>query len=654
MSALEITPRRIAAGLAVGAAVGVALLAAYFSAASTRAAEARFEREALVPMRALAAVVERAGTPEAERAAVGEWAREERALTALRFVSLDERTLEFSSVAADREAGEPPRRLVRDEKPIFDLAQQLRTAVETNREEGGVRVEEVAVVPLPDRRLAVSVPVEREGIVYGLLQAETTGDAPPPARSLGRIAADVAKIALPLLVLLWLGFGGRRAAAVPLPALTVVAGLLLAGGFWLAAHRSNTALLEEMRTGEAEVGRAVSAAAERTTRGLEAAGVEAAVPLAAASWDGDRQRRPLGLIGDDGTPVESALQAREAGGRARARRNLAGAAAAGLLLFGFFALGQAARLWQTFARHRVAYAYALPALVGMLVLVFFPFFYGIALSFTNSNIYNSNKPITEIWTGLENYREILGDLKISKAGEEGQVVNYRNFYWTLGFTIFWTITNVTLGVTVGLALALVLNTKGLALKPVYRVLLILPWAVPNYITALIWKGMFHQQFGVINQMVQMVGFAPISWFEKPLTSFATVLATNGWLSFPFMMVISLGALQSIPADQYEAARVDGASRWQQFAHITLPSLKPALVPAIILSVIWTFNMFNIIFLVSQGEPGGATEILITQAYKTAFEQYRYGYAAAYSTVIFLILLAYGTWQNRVTRASEGV
>jgi arabinogalactan oligomer/maltooligosaccharide transport system permease protein len=121
-----------------------------------------------------------------------------------------------------------------------------------------------------------------------------------------------------------------------------------------------------------------------------------------------------------------------------------------------------------------------------------------------------------------------------------------------------------------------------------------------------------------------------------------------------MMVISLGALQSIPADLYEAARVDGASRWQQFRSITLPSLKPSLVPAIILSVIWTFNMFNIIYLVSQGEPGGSTEILITEAYKIAFEQYRYGYAAAYSTVIFAILLVYGVWQNRITRAAEGI
>jgi len=184
------------------------------------------------------------------------------------------------------------------------------------------------------------------------------------------------------------------------------------------------------------------------------------------------------------------------------------------------------------------------------------------------------------------------------------------------------------------------------------VVLILPWAMPNYITALIWKGMFHQQFGVINQVMQVLGFPAVSWFDHPASSFLTALATNGWLSFPFMMVVSLGALQSIPADLYEAARVDGATRWQQFKAITLPSLRPALVPAVIISVVWTFNMFNIIYLVTGGEPGSSTEILVTQAYKFAFERYRYGYAAAYSTVIFGILLVYGTIQNRVSRATE--
>jgi arabinogalactan oligomer / maltooligosaccharide transport system permease protein len=216
----------------------------------------------------------------------------------------------------------------------------------------------------------------------------------------------------------------------------------------------------------------------------------------------------------------------------------------------------------------------------------------------------------------------------------------------------WTITNVAIGVSVGLILALMLNINGLALRPMYRVLLILPWAMPNYITALIWKGMFHEQFGVVNHVIRMFGGEGLAWFNTPFTSFMTALTTNGWLSFPFMMVVSLGALQSIPMELYEAARVDGASRWQQFTSITLPALKPALVPAVILSVVWTFNMFNIIFLVTGGEPNNSTEILVTQAYKYAFQRYRYGYAAAYSTVIFGILLIYSTVQNRMSRATE--
>jgi len=325
-----------------------------------------------------------------------------------------------------------------------------------------------------------------------------------------------------------------------------------------------------------------------------------------------------------------------------------------MLCLAWVALGGAARTGSALVRHRTAYFYVVPALAGMLVLVFLPFFYGILLSFTNQNIYNTDAALSEIWIGVDNYIDVLTDFEVFKITPEGRVFDYSNFYWTLGFTVIWTVSNVAVGVSLGLLLALILNTKGLTFRPMYRVLLILPWAMPNYITALIWRGMFHSQFGVINQVIQMFGGNAMSWFDTPYTAFITVLSTNGWLSFPFMMVISLGALQSIPADLYEAARVDGASRWQQFRKITLPSLKPALVPAVILSVIWTFNQFNVIYLVSAGEPGGSTEILITQAYKLAFEQYRYGYAAAYSVVIFIILLVYGVWQNRVTRATEGI
>jgi arabinogalactan oligomer/maltooligosaccharide transport system permease protein len=146
-----------------------------------------------------------------------------------------------------------------------------------------------------------------------------------------------------------------------------------------------------------------------------------------------------------------------------------------------------------------------------------------------------------------------------------------------------------------------------------------------------------------------LGIEPIGWFTHFSTAFAANLVTNTWLGFPFMMVVALGALQSIPSELYEAASVDGASRWKQFRHVTLPLLKPALLPAVILGGVWTFNMFNVIYLVSGGEPGGATDILVSEAYRWAFQRNEaYGFAAAYSTLIFLFLLGYSAFTRRIS------
>ena len=180
----------------------------------------------------------------------------------------------------------------------------------------------------------------------------------------------------------------------------------------------------------------------------------------------------------------------------------------------------------------------------------------------------------------------------------------------------------------------------------------MPWAVPSYITALIWKGMFDKQYGMINHVFGIIGIEPVAWFNGFWTAFTANVTTNTWLGFPFMMVVCLGALQSIPRDLYEAADVDGASAWAKFRHITLPLLKPALLPAVILGSVWTFNMFNVIYLVSNGQPHHSTDILITEAYRWAFEQDRYGYAAAYSVIIFLVLLSYSLLTQRVTKAAE--
>jgi arabinogalactan oligomer/maltooligosaccharide transport system permease protein len=300
-------------------------------------------------------------------------------------------------------------------------------------------------------------------------------------------------------------------------------------------------------------------------------------------------------------------------------------------------------LWEIFCKYRLAYGYVAPATIGMLLLVFFPIFFGLVLGFTDYSLLKFKEPIFSLFIGFKNFIDILSDFHI---------FSYQNFYYTLFITVIWTASNVSLHVGIGLFLAMILNSPMVAGRRIYRTLLILPWAVPNYITALIWKGMFQKQFGAINGLLNVFGIPSISWFEKPFTAFMTNLATNVWLGFPFMMVIALGALQSIPADLYEAADVDGASGWQKFRSITLPLLRPAMTPAIILGVVWTFNMFNIIYLVSGGAPYGATDILITSAYRWAFEKYQYGYAAAYSTIIFIILAGYSLVNMRMSRAAE--
>jgi len=282
----------------------------------------------------------------------------------------------------------------------------------------------------------------------------------------------------------------------------------------------------------------------------------------------------------------------------------------------------------------VAYAYVAPAMVGTLVLVLFPFAVGVGMGF-----------FRHAWgeytfVGLENYVTILTS---ADAG----------FFRTLGVTILWTATNVTLHVSIGVVLALILSQARLRFRGVYRVLFIIPWAMPSYITALIWKGMFHPEFGAVNALLGTPGF---SWMNSFWSAFAANVITNTWLGFPFMMVTALGGLTAIPKDIYEAAALDGAGPWKRFTAITLPLLRPTLAPAIVLGTVWTFNMFNVIYLVSGGAPGGRTDILVTEAFRWAFERGQggaFGTAAAYSTLIFLMLLAYNTASSRVTKAMRG-
>jgi arabinogalactan oligomer/maltooligosaccharide transport system permease protein len=637
---------RVLVGLSLALGLSLVLAQGLLTRTLETISTERADRRAFVSLRALEDLVQRAGgSGDSVRAVVSAWQQQLPAGSAVRVIAFSGIRLEASTFSEDTGERAAPRRLTREEKPLYDRGQRLRASVETNREESTARKLEVESETLPNGGRLLSAPVEVEGAVVGMVEQATPPLAAPLKPGTGAL---LLWLLVPLALCAGASFVVRQQRVLVLA--SVVALAVGVGGYALYS----LGLLEsQVRETQELVAGQLRAMSEQARTVMAEQQLTAEPALRPGDWDADAYRRPLGLVTPEGAVNEAAVSVRVGELRSGVGRALGGLGALALAVLLFIGMGGLARTVETVVENRTAYAYIAPAMVGMVVLVFFPFFYGITLSFTDSNLYNTGQSLTDIWVGLRNYAEILGDFGIAKRAQDGSLVfNYLNFYYTLLFTVVWTVTNVTIGVTVGLVLALMLNVQGLALRPVYRVLLILPWAMPNYITALIWKGMFHQQFGVVNHLLRMFGGQGLAWYDTPVSSFFTVLATNGWLSFPFMMVVSLGALTSIPAELYEAARVDGASRWQQFTSITLPSLKPALVPAIILSVVWTFNQFNVIFLVTEGEPSNSTEILITQAYKYAFQRYRYGYAAAYSTVIFGILLLYSVVQNRISRATE--
>ena len=255
---------------------------------------------------------------------------------------------------------------------------------------------------------------------------------------------------------------------------------------------------------------------------------------------------------------------------------------------------------------RFAVLMTAPAALFIFGVVVYPFFYNLVISFSNMGLTTVN------------------DWRIIGLQQYGKVFTDSQFYTFFIKTVIWTVVNVTLHVTFGILLAILLN-RPLPGKGIIRVLLILPWAVPSYITALTWRGMFNIQYGAVNVILKNVlGIEPISWLIDPTNAFLATIITNVWLGIPFMMIIALGGLQSIPRELYEAASIDGASAWQQFRRITLPLLRPVMIPAITLGIVWTFNNINVVWLVSNGgQPGDQTHILVSFVYRSAFNLYRY-------------------------------
>jgi arabinogalactan oligomer/maltooligosaccharide transport system permease protein len=296
--------------------------------------------------------------------------------------------------------------------------------------------------------------------------------------------------------------------------------------------------------------------------------------------------------------------------------------------------------------------------VGIAVLYVYPLLYELNLSFTKMNIRNFIEPgllgLTwegtplepwgaerDIFVGLQNYVDVFTEPVLKQTG----------FWQLLAQTAIWTAVCIFFHVTLGIGLALLLNRK-IRGRTFYRALLILPWAIPIFISLQIWRTEFNFQFGAVNQVLGLFGIPPQQWLSDPVMNFAAMVMTNVWLGVPFMMVITLGGLQAISSDYYEAAELDGANGRQQFRGITLPLLRPVLIPAVLLGVFLTFNNIMVPFFINQNELE-TSDILVTALYRAGFQFSRFGFAAAFAFVVFAILLAFTVYYVRQTRILKG-
>lgn len=280
-----------------------------------------------------------------------------------------------------------------------------------------------------------------------------------------------------------------------------------------------------------------------------------------------------------------------------------------------------------------AWALITPALVVIGVIVAWPLAETIRLSFTDATLGG------ESYVGWANYLDLLDSPK---------------FYDTVARTFWWMGLSVSLKLIVGLIGASLLNAA-VPGRALFRMLVMPPWVIPIAIGVIGWKWVYNGYFGLLSGILQRVGIIdePLALLAQKGSAFYAAIVTDVWVGTPMVTLFFLAAMQGVSRDLYEAAWVDGASRWYRFRRITLPQIAPVIVSMALLSAIWTFNSFEIIWILTEGGPRGATTTLIIDTYKVAISSQRFGEGAARAVVIVLLLsifaLAYMAFLARVNR-----
>lgn len=276
-----------------------------------------------------------------------------------------------------------------------------------------------------------------------------------------------------------------------------------------------------------------------------------------------------------------------------------------------------------FRYDNIGWLYVLPALTYMLVMAGYPIISNFILSFqdvTVKTIRLSSKP----FVGLKNYITLF----------EGGLLTSAT--WN---TLMFTVCCLVLQFIVGFLLALFFNQKFTTSKFV-RGLLMIPWMIPITVTALMFKFMFGTSVGIINQALVAIGVIaqPIEWLTQPHTAMFALIVANVWIGIPFNMILLSVGLSTVPQELYESASIDGANAWHAFWKITLPMIKPSIESVLILGFIYTFKVFDLVFVMTGGGPVNATQMLSTYSYKQSFTMFKYSEGAAIANVLFIILM----------------
>ena len=283
------------------------------------------------------------------------------------------------------------------------------------------------------------------------------------------------------------------------------------------------------------------------------------------------------------------------------------------------------------------YLFLAPAILFVVLTVVYPLLYNISQSFFDVGLREVVSGGAQ-WVGLDNYRDQFGRA---------------DFWHALRISIVYSAATVALTYAVGLGLALLFNRK-FAGRNVMRALLLLAWILPTVVSANVWRWLLDGSYGLLNAALSAVGLIDkdVFWLGEPNTAVGAVTIATAWSFGPFAMILLSAGLQGISPHLYEAARIDGASAWQQFRAITLPMLRPVSLTAILLIFIFTFKTFDTIFLMTGGGPGGATEILPVYAYNEAFEFSRFDTAAVATTTLMVVPIVLSIVYFRAIRTED--